>query len=203
VENYKNAIPFGCVWPEDKNKFDYISKIFDEYNFFGIKVQPLVQNFYPNDERMHDIYKIIVDRGKWYTIHAGTAPYSNKYLGYDTFIKLIENFPNMHIIVAHLGTYEYTKFFNLLDKYENLYLDTAMVYVPNYIFEKWNKKPELPKPEELLSYQDRILFGSDFPNIPFDYELSTQNLFELNLPKSFYNKIFYNNAKKLFNISLK
>ena len=203
VDNHKNAIPFGCVWPDDKDRNDYILKLFDEYNFLGIKVQPLVQNFYPNDERMLDIYKLIVDRGKWLTIHAGTAPYTNKYLGYDTFIKLIENFPNMNIIVAHLGTYEYTKFFKLLDKYENLYLDTAMVYIPNYIFEKWRIEVDLPKPEELLQYQDRILFGSDFPNIPYDYELSTRNLFELNLPKSFYNKIFYSNAEKLFNISFK
>jgi len=202
VENHEKAIPFGCVWPGDKDRNEYVLKLFDEYNFLGIKIQPLVQNFYPNDKRMHDIYKLIVDKGKWFTLHAGTAPYTNKYLGYDTFIKLIENFPNMNIIVAHMGIYEYKKFFDLLDKYENLYLDTAMVYIPNSIFEKWNKNTELPKPEELLSYQDRILFGSDFPSIPYDYELSTSKLFELELPKSFYKDIFYNNARKLFDIRL-
>ena len=202
VENHEKAIPFGCVWPGDKDRNEYVLKLFDEYNFLGIKIQPLVQNFYPNDKRMHDIYKLIVDKGKWFTLHAGTAPYTNKYLGYDTFIKLIENFPNMNIIVAHMGIYEYKKFFDLLDKYENLYLDTAMVYIPNYIFEKWQRKIELPKPAELLSYQDRILFGSDFPSIPYDYELSTSKLFELELPKSFYKDIFYNNARKLFDIRL-
>jgi predicted TIM-barrel fold metal-dependent hydrolase len=54
----------------------------------------------------------------------------------------------------------------------------------------------------LISYQDRILFGSDFPNIPYDYQYSTKGLFEMEMPKDFYEDIFFNNAKKLFNIKL-
>ena len=102
-----------------------------------------------------------------------------------------------------MGAYEFKRFFGLLDKYENIYLDTAMVYIPRNIFEKWRKNIELPKPEVLLSYQDRILYGSDFPNIPYEYERSTKELFELGMPRSFYEDIFYNNAKKLFNIYLR
>ena len=45
------------------------------------------------------------------------------------------------------------------------------------------------------------LYGSDFPNIPYEYERSTQGLLELDMPRGFYENIFYNNAKKLFNIS--
>ncbi|MFX0186294.1 MAG: amidohydrolase family protein [Candidatus Hodarchaeota archaeon] len=202
IKTYKNTIPFGCVWPEDGNRVEYVGKLFDEHNFVGLKVQPLVQNFYPSDERMTPIYDLIVDKGKWYAIHAGTAPYSNKYLGYNTFVKLIEKYPNMNVIVAHMGAYEFKRFFSLLDKYENIYLDTAMVYIPRNIFEKWKKNIELPKPEVLLSYQDRILYGSDFPNIPYEYERSTKELFELGMPRSFYEDIFYKNAKKLFNIYL-
>ncbi|GAI80906.1 unnamed protein product, partial [marine sediment metagenome] len=58
-----------------------------------------------------------------------------------------------------------------------------------------------PKPDVLLSYQDRILFGSDFPNIPYDYENSTKGLLEMGLPRSFYENIFFNNAKRIFKIS--
>ena len=201
VENHKNAIPFGCIWPDDKDRVEYIQKLFDVYNFTGLKVQPLVQNFYPYDERLNQVYELIVDRGKWYTIHAGTAPYKNQYVGYKHFIKLMKKYPNMNVIVAHLGAFEYKKFFHLMDKYENLYLDTAMIYIPNNIFPE--RIVKRPKREDLLSYQDRILFGSDFPNIPYEYEHSTKGLFELNLPKKFYEDIFYNNAKKLFNIHKK
>jgi predicted TIM-barrel fold metal-dependent hydrolase len=198
VENHKNAIPFGCIWPDDKDKVEYIKKIFDNYNFKGLKVQPLVQNFYPYDERLTEVYDLIVDKGKWYTIHAGTAPYKNPYVGYKHFVKLMEKFPDMNVIVAHLGAFEYKKFFNLLDKYENLYLDTAMIYIPDNIFPERTVKR--PKPDMLISYQDRILFGSDFPNIPYEYERSTKGLFELNMPYEFYKKIFYENAKRIFKL---
>ena len=201
VESHKNTIPFGCIWPEDNDRIKYITKLFDDYNFLGIKVQPLVQNFHVDDERMYPIYDLILDRGKWLAIHAGTAPYRNDFVGYKYFKQFIDKYPDMNIIVAHMGAYEYKKFLDLLDKHENIYLDTAMTYIPDNIFPE--RKVKRPNREELISYQDRILFGSDFPNIPYEYKRSTKGLLELKLPKKFYEDIFFNNAKRLFNISLK
>ena len=201
IRENKHALPFGCVWPDDANRVEYIQKLFDEYQFLGIKLQLLVQNFYPNDERMHDIYKMVVDRGKWITFHVGTAPYHNQYVGFKNFIKFIEKYPNINVIVAHLGIYETHKFFDLLDKYDNLYLDTAMVYLPKVFTKKWKENIEHPSEEELLSYEDRILFGSDFPLISYDYSCSTEGLLNLNLPKSFYEKVFYENAKRILGIN--
>ena len=198
VEQHQDAIPFGCVWPSDENKVLYVTDLFDKYNFQGLKVQPLVQNFYAFDKRMNPIYDLLVDRGKWYLIHAGTAPYRNKYLGYKHFVKFIENYPDMKIIVAHMGAFEYQKFLALLDKYENLYFDTAMIFIPNNIFPE--REVKRPKAEDILSYQDRILFGSDFPNIPYEYRKSTQGFFQMDLPKKVYENIFFNNAQKLFHL---
>jgi predicted TIM-barrel fold metal-dependent hydrolase len=195
---YPNCIPFGCVWPDDKNRVDYIIKIFDVYDFFGIKIQPLVQNFYLDDKRMYKIYDIILERDKWLAVHIGTAPYRNEYVGYNNFLKFLKRYPNMNIIVAHMGAFEYEKFIKLLDRHENLYLDTAMIYIPNNIFPE--REIKRPAPDILLSYQDRILFGSDFPNIPYEYKNSTKGLFEFDLPRNFYEKIFYNNAKRIFKL---
>ncbi len=111
----------------------------------------------------------------------------------------MEKYPEINVIVAHMGAFEYHKFLRLLDKYENLYLDTAMIYIPENIFpERITKRP---KNEDLLSYQDRILFGSDYPNIPYDYEYSTKGLLALDLSREFYEKIFYTNAKRLLKLS--
>ncbi|MFX1377117.1 MAG: amidohydrolase family protein [Promethearchaeota archaeon] len=195
---YKSAIPFGCVWPEDAGREQYITKIFDDYNFKGIKIQPLVQNFYLDDERLTKVYDLIFDRGKWLCVHIGTAPVRNEYVGYKYFIKFIEKYPDMNIIVPHMGAFEYRKFLNLLDKHEHLYLDTTMIYIPGNIFPE--RKVKRPKSDDLISYQDRILYGTDFPNIPYDYDLSTKGLLNLDLNKAFYQDIFYNNAKRLFNL---
>ncbi len=196
---HEEAIPFGCVWPDDHDKEEYVSKMFDEYNFYGIKLQLLVQNFFPLDERMLRIYDLIVDKGKWICFHVGTAPYRNQYVGYKYFVPFLEKYPNVQVIVAHLGAFEYKKFLNLLDKYANLYLDTAMIYIPDNIFPE--RKLQRPTPEELISYQDRILYGSDFPNIPYHYEFSTEGLLKLDLPRGFYENIFFKNAKRIFGLS--
>lgn len=190
------AIPFGCVWPADKNRLEYVEQLFDQYEFRGIKIQPLVQNFFLHDERMSKIYELIIDRGKWLTVHIGTAPYKNRYVGYKHFLKFIKKYPDMNVQIAHMGAFEYRKFLNLLDRYENIYLDTAMTYIPENIFPE--RKSKRPNKEDLITYQDRILFGSDFPNIPYNYEESTKGLLELDLPIIFYENIFYKNAKRLF-----
>ena len=198
VNNYQNAIPFGTVWPGDENRLEYLRKIFDEYKFKGIKVHLLVQNFYPDDNRMKVVYDLISDRSKWICFHVGTAPYRNKYVGYDNFKKFIDRYPDMNLIIAHMGGFEYKKFMSLLDTHDNLYLDTTMIYIPNNIFSE--RKSKRPKEDDLITYQDRILYGSDFPNIPYDYQSSREGLLEMDLPKKVYENIFYNNAKRIFNI---
>ncbi len=54
--------------------------------------------------------------------------------------------------------------------------------------------------ETLLEWEDRLLFGSDFPNIPYDFAESYNYLFEMGLPKSFYEKVLAINAKRLYGI---
>ncbi|MFX1323428.1 MAG: amidohydrolase family protein [Promethearchaeota archaeon] len=196
---YTNAIPFGCVWPDDDDRVDYIRKIIIEYDFLGIKIQPLVQEFYLDDERMYGVYDLILENGKWICFHAGTAPYRNKYVGYKNFMKFLDKYPDINAIIAHMGAFEYRKFLRILDQHENLYLDTTMIFIPNNIFPE--RKSKQPKPEDLISYQDKILFGSDFPNIPYDYQMSTKGLLALDLPRSFYENVFFNNAQRIFNIT--
>ena len=201
TKNHEDAIGFGTCFPSDKNKIEYLTKAFDEYHLKGLKLQLLVQDFYPYDERMSEVYKLVIDRGRWITMHCGTAPYSNEFVGFKNFIKMIEKFPDIKIIVAHLGAYEYDKFFKLLDRYDNLFFDTAMVFIPLDLFEKWKTNLKHPEKELIVSYQDKIFYGSDFPNIPYEYELSIQGLLNLDLERKVYEKIFYQNAKKAFKLS--
>jgi predicted TIM-barrel fold metal-dependent hydrolase len=95
-----------------------------------------------------------------------------------------------------MGGFEYNEFLSLLDRYENLYLDTAMIFISDNIFPE--RKPKRPNSDDLVKYSERILFGSDFPNIPYDYQNSIEGLLNLGLPKEVYKNIFYRNAETLF-----
>ncbi len=52
-------------------------------------------------------------------------------------------------------------------------------------------------PEALLRYQDRILYGLDFPNILFEWEAEIEILKSYGLGNDFYQKVFYQNGLKL------
>jgi predicted TIM-barrel fold metal-dependent hydrolase len=54
--------------------------------------------------------------------------------------------------------------------------------------------------EDLVRWQDRILFGSDFPNLPYPYEDERDALWRLDLPMPVYRKIFHDNAARLFGL---
>ncbi|MER3446973.1 MAG: hypothetical protein C4291_09070 [Candidatus Dadabacteria bacterium] len=59
---------------------------------------------------------------------------------------------------------------------------------------------QLPWKGIFLKYQDRILFGSDFPNIPYEYSNQVTALRRLNLGKAVERKIFNDNALNLLGL---
>jgi predicted TIM-barrel fold metal-dependent hydrolase len=70
------------------------------------------------------------------------------------------------MIVAHMGMPEYVDFLDLCEQYDDLHLDTTMAFTP--FTEELMPFPRKAYPR-LLDMSDRILFGSDFPNIPYGY----------------------------------
>ena len=69
--------------------------------------------------------------------------------------RVIENYPKLKICVPHLGVDEFLRYKQLIEKYNNLWLDTSMA-LADY----------LPIREKLEDMRlDRIMYGSDFPNI--------------------------------------
>jgi uncharacterized protein len=79
----------------------------------------------------------------------------------------------------------------LLDRYPNLYLDTAFCFLPEP-----HRGYELDK-VYLEKHKLRILYGSDFPNLITPREAEIENLLKLNLSQEFYSKVFYENGNTL------
>jgi len=192
----KSTLPFFTIHPEDQDN-KLMARELLKNGFIGLKLQPLVQNFHVADERVMPIYEEIIDHGGWALLHTGTAPYSNGLVGVHYFRKLMKRFPELKVIVAHMGGYEFQEFFDLLETYPNMRLDTTMIFTDTDVF-------DTSFPEEMMdlvdTYGDRILFGSDFPNIPYAYEESINGLLRLKFDQSIYEHIFYKNAERDFNI---
>lgn len=74
---------------------------------------------------------------------------------------------------------QYQEFFDLLEKYPNLYLDTTMTLGAFFQSMDEDKAMTLMIRTMLLQYSDRIMYGTDWPNIPYDWCRELANLVSL------------------------
>jgi predicted TIM-barrel fold metal-dependent hydrolase len=198
------AVPFATVFPADEGNVEMLASLFDE-GFAGVKIQPLVSDFYPCDERMSEVYELLVARGKILAVHAGTAPVANEYVGADHFEPVMRRFPDMKVIVAHMGAFEFDRFFALVHEYPNLYLDTSVNFIDSALMADLIDRGRFPPlevpssfdPDEISGMAHRLLFGSDYPNIPYTYEDCIESIRALGLGDEFERKVFFENAEEL------
>lgn len=182
---------FAAFHPDDDDALAVAMEIIDHPQVLGFKLQLLVQNFFPWDERLYPLYELVQEKGKRILFHAGTGPVGNKYVGYQNFIKVLKRYPGLDATVAHMGGYEYRDFMDLLTEYDNLYLDTAFTF-----FKSYDSGFDLEL-ELMEQNQTRILYGSDFPNLILPREEEIEVLLSYDFEESFYHNLFFNNGKRL------
>jgi predicted TIM-barrel fold metal-dependent hydrolase len=200
------AIPFGTIHPGDTGKSEEMDRIFCDFGFAGIKLQLMVTDFYISDRRMKTVYDKIIEYDKVLFVHIGTFPsYTNyfpglkfqfPYTGVTHLERFMEEYPEMKVIVPHMGADEYEDMWKLIKKYPNLYFDTAGISVKNNSF--IDDRMHFINHEQLYEISDRILFGSDFPNIGWGYRNTVLGWLEREMDRPFYEKVFYKNASRFF-----
>jgi hypothetical protein len=195
VSQYPELIPFGTIFAGD-GRCDKVAKtIFEDYEFIGIKLHPFVSNEQVDDIRFSPVYEIMQDLGKVLVCHTGSVPVYDRTDGATRIRKVLNQFPKLKVIIAHCGAYEYGDYHSLVKYFEFVYFDTAMNCVHNKVF------PNIcPGRQFFIDHQDRILFGSDFPNIPYDYSYQVEAIKKLKLGESVERKIFHDNAAKLLGL---
>ncbi|GAC1352773.1 MAG: amidohydrolase family protein [Polyangiales bacterium] len=187
----------GTVLPGEPGAADIVRQALGPLGLRGIKLHCHVQKIAADDPRMDEIYAACVDAGKPVLIHAGREPCSSAY-GVDTHAlcqaarieNVLQRFPTLRLVVPHLGADEYDGYASLLTKYEHLYLDTTMA-VAGYITK------EVPY-DMIVRHADRLLYGTDFPNLPFAWDRELQRLVTLPLELAPKRALFSGNARRLF-----
>jgi predicted TIM-barrel fold metal-dependent hydrolase len=188
-----HAIGFGTFHPDDEEALpELVDEAFVQLGLRGAKLHPQVGQFALDDPRLDPLYERAIERGALVLIHAGRRPEPNDHVGARAFARLMRRFPRLKVIVAHSGADEFDAFFDLCGIYEGVFLDTAMV------FNKFLGGP--PPIQRVLEFQDRVLFGSDFPNIPYRLESAIQSILDLRLGRALEEKLLSTNAARLLNL---
>lgn len=191
LDKFDDLYCFAAFHPDDDKGLKYAARMLAHPKVVGMKMHFQVQRLYPHDKRLYPLYEMVAGLNKRLLLHVGNGPTGNQFVGYDPFKKVLDRFPDLPANIPHMGCYEFDKFIRLLDDYPNLYLDTAYSFWPDLPF-TFNLDINL-----LEKYKDRIIYGSDFPNVILPREGEIENLLSFNLSDTFYDNIFLKNGLRL------
>lgn len=191
---YNCFVPFACIHPLDRNLEQLISTVLDDWQFAGFKLQLAVQQYAADDPAWDPVYRAAAERQKPVIIHAGTAPYSQNdpLLGLDHLENVMKRWPELKVVIPHLGAYEIDKAFSLVERYPHVYLDTSWVLGNTQV-----KLPIDRLVQFMERYPQRFLYGSDFPIIESKPESGLETLYRLGLTPRTLQKVVYDNASNL------
>lgn len=162
------------------------------------KVHVPVGGFDPNDPLLDGVWPQLVAARTPVVIHIGSAPMPHPEAGPRALRRLLERFPTLVAVVAHLGMHEYEAFIELAERYPDTHLDTAVVFTP------FNEERE-PLPAHLhdrvRALGHKIVLGSDFPSIPHDYATQIASLVQLDFGDDWLRAVMHDNGARLLGLA--
>jgi uncharacterized protein len=158
-----------------------------------------VGGFDPNDPVLDAAWGLLAEAGVPVVTHCGSGPVAGRFTGPAPIARLLARHPALRLVVAHLGMPEYAEFLTLAARYPGVLLDTTMAFTP-FIDDAGAPFPpaELPRLRDL---GDRVLLGTDFPNIPYTYADALEALERTGLGPDWLRAVCHDNAAVLFEIS--
>lgn len=157
-----------------------------------------VGGYDPGDARLEPVWGLLAEAGIPTVIHCGSGPAPGKHTGPEPIARLLARHPRLPLVIAHMGMPEYADFLALAERYPQVRLDTTMAFTD--FAERLGGFPpaELPR---LAALGDRILLGTDFPNIPYPYEHQLAALERLGLGDDWLRAVCHDNAATLFGLA--
>jgi predicted TIM-barrel fold metal-dependent hydrolase len=174
----------------------YVEKALDAgVRVFKVHVQ--VGAFDPRDRLLEPVWARLQESGTPVVIHCGSGPLAGEHTGPEPMAGLLEVFPMLQLVIAHLGMPEYRDFLDLAERYDGVHLDTTM-FATDFTEQLMPFDPaDLPR---LAALKDKVLLGSDFPSIPYPYAHQLQALHRLGLGEDWLRAVLWHNGARLFSI---
>jgi uncharacterized protein len=155
-----------------------------------------VGDFDPNDPLLDAAWGLLAEAGVPVVTHCGSGPVAGRFTGPEPIARLLARHPGLRLVIAHLGMPEYAEFLDLAERHPLLLLDTTMAFTP-FIEDAGAAFPraELGRLRDL---GDRVLLGTDFPNIPYPYADALEALEGAGLGPAWLRAVCRGNAARIF-----
>jgi uncharacterized protein len=185
----------ATFYPEPEAPFYVAEALARGVSIFKVHVQ--VGRFDPRHELLDAVWGRLEETGTPVVIHCGSGPLRGEHTGPRPVTGLLERYPRLQLVIAHLGMPEYRDFLELADRYERVHLDTTM-FATDFT-ERLMPFDPADRPQ-LAALQHKVLLGSDFPSIPYAYAHQLQALHRLDLGEEWLRAVLWHNGARLFRI---
>jgi predicted TIM-barrel fold metal-dependent hydrolase len=162
------------------------------------KVHVQVGRYDPRDPLLDEVWARLEKTGTPVVIHCGSGPLRGEHTGPAPVTGLLERYPRLQLVIAHLGMPEYGEFLDLAERYERVHLDTTM-FATDFTEALMPFDPaDLPR---LGALRDKVLLGTDFPSIPYPYAHQLAALHRLDLGEEWLRAVLWGNGARLFGLA--
>ncbi len=156
----EKLVGFACIDPNEPDYLDEMHRCFESMLFRGLKLAPIYQNYHPMDPRMQPVYEYCERKGVPILFHQGTtfprrAPL--KYAHPEQLEDVAIQYPELRIVIAHLGHPWEEETIVLIRKQPHVYSDISALY-----YRPWQFYNSLMLASE-YGTMHKLLLGSDFP----------------------------------------
>ncbi|GIP39926.1 4-hydroxyphenyl-beta-ketoacyl-CoA hydrolase [Paenibacillus sp. J31TS4] len=151
---------FASVDPNRENAPQLLETAVKELGLVGLKLGPIYQNFYPDAKEHFPLYAKAEELGVPILIHQGTSFVPEGYLDASRPAALdpvARAFPNLKILIAHMGHPWVDECIAVVRKNPNMYMDVSALGS-----RPWQFYNALVSAME-YGVTHKILFGSDYP----------------------------------------
>jgi uncharacterized protein len=192
---------WGAVEPaKGKIIFDEIRKSVETLGFMGFHFHPIMQHFSVDERRYYPMFELIDELKAAVMIDVGTTGMGAglpggmgaviRHAHPASIDRLAADFPNLRIVMAHPG-------WPWVEETTAVALHKGNVY---WEMSGWAPKhfPGNLKVDIRGRLQDKIMFGSDYPSLPYARILNEWR--ELGYSDAVMEKIFHRNAERLFGL---
>ena len=189
------CVPSGTFFPEPSAP-DYVAAAIEAgTRLFKVHVQ--VGGFDPSDPLLDPVWGVLAEAGLPVVVHCGDGPIPGRHTGVGPMAEVLRRHPRLWLVVAHAGAPRFEDFLDLLEAYPNVWLDTTMVGT-DYLSQIAPVPPEVVRRYGELG--DRIVLGSDFPNIPYAYGTQLAALADWELGEDWLRAVCWHNGVRLLGV---
>lgn len=164
AREYPGMVPFVAA---DANALPgemgaaHIREMVEEHGARGVKLHGAFQGFSMSDERLWPVYRNCQELGIPIIGHSGPDRGGRGFAEPKAFGRLLESFPELKVVVAHLGGAAWQQALEVAETYPNAYFDCCEIM-------EWTDSPNGPTEVQLGQLirdigAHRVMMGSDFP----------------------------------------